>query len=54
MWLSPLLPKLSPNRGSKPRAGHRLTTRFRPRLEALEDRCVPSKSKNRSQFIYCL
>jgi predicted outer membrane repeat protein len=38
-----LSPKRSPNRGSKPRADHRPTTRFRPRLEALEDRWVPSQ-----------
>jgi hypothetical protein len=43
MWLSRLLPKRSPSRGSKPRAGHRLTTRFRPHLEELEDRWLPSQ-----------
>jgi hypothetical protein len=42
MWLSLLLPTQSPNRGSKARAVRRPTARFRPRLEALEDRCVPS------------
>jgi hypothetical protein len=43
MWLSFLLPKRSPIRGSKPRADRRPTTRFRPRLEALEDRLVPAQ-----------
>ena len=43
MWLSFLLPKRSPNRGSKPRADRRPTTRFRPRLQGLEDRWVPSQ-----------
>src|SRR4051794_10735276 len=43
MWLSRLLPKRSPNRGSKPRADRRPTACFRPRLEALEDRWLPSQ-----------
>src|SRR5262245_7617566 len=43
MWLSLLLPKRSPNRGSKPRADRRLATCFRPRLEELEDRWLPSQ-----------
>jgi hypothetical protein len=42
MWLCFLLPKRSPNRGSKPRADRRPTPRFRPRLEGLEDRWLPS------------
>jgi predicted outer membrane repeat protein len=43
MWLSCLLPKRSPNRGSKPRADRSPSTRFRPRLEELEDRWLPSQ-----------
>ncbi len=43
MWLSCLLPKRSLTRGSKPRADLRPTSRFRPRLEVLEDRWLPSQ-----------
>lgn len=43
MWLSRLFPKRSPNRGSKPWADRRPTTRFRPRLHGLEDRWLPSQ-----------
>jgi hypothetical protein len=43
MWLSLLLPKRLPNRGSKPRADRRPTTRFLPQVEALEDRWLPSQ-----------
>jgi hypothetical protein len=43
MWLSFLLPRRSPNRGSKPRADRRPATRFRPGLEELEDRWLPSQ-----------
>ena len=38
MWLSLLFPKRSPNRGSKSWADRRPTTRFRPRMQGLEDR----------------
>jgi hypothetical protein len=43
MWLSLLLPKRSPDRGSKPHADRRPPNRFRPRLEGLEDRWLPSQ-----------
>src|SRR6516165_5429491 len=43
MWPSLLAPKRSPNRVANPRSDRRPITRFRPRLEALEARWVPSK-----------
>ncbi len=43
MWFSFLSPGRSPNRRSKPRADRRPTTRFRPRLEDLEDRWLPAQ-----------
>jgi predicted outer membrane repeat protein len=43
MWLSLLLLKRSPDRGSKPHAARRPPTRIRPRLEGLEDRWLPSQ-----------
>ena len=43
MWLSLLLPRRSPDRGSKPHADRRPTTHFRPRLEELEARWLPSQ-----------
>src|SRR5215831_5250417 len=44
MWLSFLFAKRSQNRESTPRADRRPTTRFRPRVEALEDRWLPSQT----------
>ncbi len=43
MWLSSWLRNRTPNRGSKIRASRRPAPRFRPRLEALDDRIVPSQ-----------